>query len=591
MAELPKHHQTCFTGRCHEYLQLFRNSPLLAQGTFVSSETGWHSLNRHHRAEFRMNTVVVFRMKEHVLQSQVGPEDIMTVFEVADYAVHLEQSDKEARVCFRGKHHGNKSVMFIQTTIQELKNWKQGLEHALTRRTPSLSDIRVLRCIGKGGFGKVFLVKLVPDALCRRKSQRSIFDCAMDPEGVTDGIRLLKGVEHGPYFALKVLPKVNAFKSRTSLHHVITERNLLESLNGPYFLSLSFAFQTRKNFYLGTPLCAGGDLSSYLKRKGVTEFEFPNVVGGCDSVVVVQGLPEKTVRAIAAQILVGLSYLHSKRVMYRDLKPENLFIETNGNLRFGDWGLAKVIPNSNEEEGKEAIEASQRRRMPLKRRTNTKCGTKYYRAPEVEYGEYSFAADIWSFGVLLYNLLTGKLPFSPCDNHRQSNKREGCPRVSTLFFPESLSKSAKGLISKLLQVQAERRPTFSQIRRHRFFRHIHWKAVEEVVAPAAIPDVMNGCLDITDPKACCEFALRTAELLPCSNELLDDEEDWSDSISVGGVREKWGLIGFDYGLEARAEESLKICFRKGGFQWSGASSGWPWMRLPEQGVHEGMDVV
>lgn len=540
-----------------------------------------------------MNTVVVFQKNEHASRNQVGPEDILTVLEVANYAVHLEQSDNEARVCFRGKHGANKSVMFIQTAVQELKNWKQGLERALTRTTPSLSNISVLRCIGKGGFGKVFLVKLVPDApLCRRRSPRSICDSPLDVDGHKDGIRESKDVEYGPYFALKVLPKVNAFKSRKSLHHIITERNLLESLNGPYFLPLSFAFQTRRNFYLGTPLCAGGDLSSYLKKKGVTGFEFPDVVDECDSIVVVQGLPEKTVRAVGAQVLVGLSHLHSRRVMYRDLKPENLFIEANGNLKFGDWGLAKVIPEPNEEEQKESSRAPQRSRMPLKHRTNTKCGTKHYRAPEVEHGDYSYAVDIWSFGVLLYNLLTGKLPFSPCDNHRHSTKQEDCPRVSNLFFPESVTKSAKAVISKILQVQAERRPTLSQIRNHKFFRQIHWKSVEEVVAPAAIPDVMDGCLDVTDPKACCEFALRTAELLPCSNELLDDDKDDAlHSISMRNLSREWGLIGFEYGLEARVVEPLKICFRKGGFQWSGASNGWLWMHRPEREELESTDEV
>lgn len=112
------------------------------------------------------------------------------------------------------------------------------------------------------------------------------------------------------------------------------------------------------------------------------------------------------------------------------------------------------------------------------------------------------------------------------------------------------------------------------------------------MAPAAIPDVMDGCLDVTDPKACCEFALRTAELLPCSNELLDDDKDDAlHSISMRNLSREWGLIGFEYGLEARVVEPLKICFRKGGFQWSGASNGWLWMHRPEREELEGTDEV
>ena len=94
-----------------------------------------------------------------------------------------------------------------------------------------------------------------------------------------------------------------------------------------------------------------------------------------------------------ASVLLALEYLHNNNIVYRDLKPENVFIDVNGHVKLGDFGFAKVLDNGN--------------------RTYTFCGTPGYVAPEnvLAHG-YNYSVDWWGLGVVMYVLLTGRQPFS-----------------------------------------------------------------------------------------------------------------------------------------------------------------------------------
>ena len=110
------------------------------------------------------------------------------------------------------------------------------------------------------------------------------------------------------------------------------------------------------------------------------------------------------------QIIQGLKYLHYRKIIHRDLKPENVFIDDKLDLKIGDLGYV-VILNSIDEKRKNIL------------------GTIFYSAPEIidrkNYNGYSFKSDIWSLGVIMYNLLTGRLPFFDSDNmiHYYNPKR------------------------------------------------------------------------------------------------------------------------------------------------------------------------
>lgn len=104
-------------------------------------------------------------------------------------------------------------------------------------------------------------------------------------------------------------------------------------------------------------------------------------------------MQEALARFYAAQIILALEYLHKHNIVYRDLKPENVFIDHVGYIKLGDFGFAKVLGSGN--------------------RTYTFCGTPGYVAPENVLAQgYNNSVDWWGLGVLLYVLLTGRQPFS-----------------------------------------------------------------------------------------------------------------------------------------------------------------------------------
>jgi cGMP-dependent protein kinase len=105
-------------------------------------------------------------------------------------------------------------------------------------------------------------------------------------------------------------------------------------------------------------------------------------------------LSEENTKFLVSQILCVLEHLHSSKIIYRDLKPENIMMCTDGYLKLVDMGTAKKL------------------KIEKRYRTNTIIGTPHYMAPEIITGKgYSFYVDLWSMGVIMYELLCGKLPF------------------------------------------------------------------------------------------------------------------------------------------------------------------------------------
>lgn len=194
----------------------------------------------------------------------------------------------------------------------------------------SISDYQLIRIIGTGTFGKVYL------ALRDDKS-----------------------------YALKMLHKKKIIELK-QIVHIKNEKNILAGVQHPFIVNLVEAFQDRLNLYLVFEFVQGGEIFRLLRKENI----FPNDVA----------------LFYIAEITLALQYLHQRQIAYRDLKPENLLIGSDGHLKITDFGFAKKIVD----------------------RSYTLCGTPEYLAPEIIMGQgHNLGVDWWALGILLYEMLSG----------------------------------------------------------------------------------------------------------------------------------------------------------------------------------------
>lgn len=201
---------------------------------------------------------------------------------------------------------------------------EDGMEDKYASSLINMKSFKIERVLGKGAFGKVLLVSKI---------------------------------ESHELFAMKVISKVK-LKSHKQKIHALAERKILERVRSPFVVTLHYAFQTATKLYLVMDFMRGGELFHHLKKVG--------------------RFSEERARFYAAEVLLAFDALHSRRIIYRDLKPENLLLDEEGHIKLADFNLSKLA------EGQVM-------------RTYTFCGTPEYISPEVLRGEaQSKAVDFWS---------------------------------------------------------------------------------------------------------------------------------------------------------------------------------------------------
>ena len=207
-----------------------------------------------------------------------------------------------------------------------------------------------------------------------------------------------------------------------------TERNILVEIEHPFIVKLKYAFQTSGKLYLIMDFLRGGDLLSRLN--GDVMFT------------------EEDAKFYLAEVASALLHLHSLGIIYRDLKPENILLDVEGHIMLTDFGLSKISLNSVMNNDNDKVN-SQYLSVPNKyENAFSFCGTIEYMAPEIITGNgHSYTADWWSFGVLMYEMLTGQLPFEG------QNKQDIMDQILKvkLPMPKHFSPSAKLLIRQLFK--------------------------------------------------------------------------------------------------------------------------------------------
>ena len=190
------------------------------------------------------------------------------------------------------------------------------------------------------------------------------------------------------------------------------ERNILADVNHPFIVKLQYAFQTEGKLYLILDFLRGGDLFTRLSK----EVMFTEYLQNVHNVFIERTqvmFTEEDVKFYLAELALALNHLHSVGIIYRDLKPENILLDSSGHIAVTDFGLCK-----------EGVEE----------KAFSFCGTVEYMAPEVVNRRgHDFSADWWSFGVLMYEMLTGRLPFQGEDRKQTMNQ---ILKVYVLSFSE-----------------------------------------------------------------------------------------------------------------------------------------------------------
>ncbi|KAG7312324.1 hypothetical protein JYU34_001805 [Plutella xylostella] len=289
-----------------------------------------------------------------------------------------------------------------------------------------LSDLRIIATLGIGGFGRVELVQIQGDA------SRS--------------------------FALKQMKKAQIVETRQQ-QHIMSEKEIMSEMNCEFIVKLYKTFKDRKYLYMLMETCLGGELWTILRDKG--QFD------------------DATTRFYTACVVEAFHYLHSRNIIYRDLKPENLLLDSKGYVKLVDFGFSKKLQAS--------------------RKTWTFCGTPEYVAPEVIMNRgHDISADYWSLGVLMFELLTGSPPFTGADPMKTYNKI--LKGIDAVEFPRCITRNAANLIKKLCRDNpAERlgyqRGGITEIQKHKWFDGFNWEGLAMRTLDPPITPTVKSPLD------------------------------------------------------------------------------------------------
>ncbi|TKY58502.1 Phototropin-2 protein [Spatholobus suberectus] len=292
--------------------------------------------------------------------------------------------------------------------------------------------------------------------------------------GDTGSVHLVELKGTGELYAMKAMEK-SVMLNRNKVHRSCVEREIISLLDHPFLPTLYTSFQTSTHVCLITDFCPGGELFALLDKQPMKIFK------------------EESARFYAAEVVIGLEYLHCLGIIYRDLKPENILLQKDGHLVLTDFDLS-FMTSCKPQVVKQSLAGNRRSRSQLPptfvaepvTQSNSFVGTEEYIAPEIITGAgHTSAIDWWTLGILLYEMLYGRTPF------RGKNRQKTFSNIlhKDLTFPSSIpaSLAARQLINALLQ----RDPTSrlgsttggNEIKQHPFFRGINWPLIRNMIPP------------------------------------------------------------------------------------------------------------
>ncbi|CAD8197430.1 unnamed protein product [Paramecium pentaurelia] len=241
--------------------------------------------------------------------------------------------------------------------------------------------------------------------------------------GAYGSVQLVRDVNSRIYYARKAISK-SKLKAQESIENLKREISIQKKLCHPNILKLCYCYEDQLSVLLILEYAELGSLFSLIKRKS--------------------RLQEREAYQYFSQLLSGLEYMHKMNIVHRDIKPENLLITKSGELKIGDFGWATQMPNYHK----------------------AFCGTIEYMSPEMIQSQITdYKTDIWSLGVLLYEMVQGKTPFQGMTFLEKSQKILSRKEVE---FEIDVSDECKSLIKSLLQHSIHCRPSIDKIKNHQW---------------------------------------------------------------------------------------------------------------------------
>jgi len=271
---------------------------------------------------------------------------------------------------------------------------------------------------------------------------------------------------------MKMLKRYTIFRHK-QVEHIRNEKAVMSTLSHPGIVRLLGSCSDTTYLYLLMEYVPGGELFSYIRRYGKL---YTNIA-----------------KFYAAELVDIIDYIHSKNIIYRDIKPENILLDIDGHVKLTDFGFAKYVED----------------------RTWTICGTPDYLAPEVIAGNgHGKAVDWWSLGILLFEMLAGHPPFMDENALVLFTKIREPDR---LVYPDMFSPEAVDLLKRLLVVEPTRRLGMMRrgaldIKCHPFFNGIDWSSIAERKTPPPIKPKISSTYDISNYACNQESAVETVEM-------------------------------------------------------------------------------
>ncbi|CDW89282.1 protein kinase domain containing protein [Stylonychia lemnae] len=272
-----------------------------------------------------------------------------------------------------------------------------------------LEDFQTLRIIGQGSYGKVYLVK---------------------------------NIKNGLLYAMKILRK-DKLVDQKNIHTAYIEKEILQTSEHQFIMKLEYLFQNDKRIYFLMKFVEGGDLYRHLQKRG--------------------RFKEKVVQFYLGQVLLAIGYLHQNKILYRDLKLENILLNRDGYIVISDFGLSKILSDPKDQ-------------------AFSVVGTAAYVAPEIlKQKGYDKTVDWWAFGILMYEMLHGIPPFYDKNLYLMFGKIQNDSYQPQ--YSDDLSENARDLLTQLLQKDHTKRLGYkndmNDIMQHPFFSDLKFKKLEQ----------------------------------------------------------------------------------------------------------------